>query len=50
MKNYFIKMNKRFIYNKLNMVEKTETQKMLVELDNMLKSLNVDKESKLKKI
>ena len=32
------------------MVEKTETQKMLVELDNMLKSLNVDKESKLKKI
>ena len=50
MKNYFIKKNKRFIYNILNMVEKTETQKMLVELDNMLKSLNVDKESKLKKI
>jgi hypothetical protein len=27
------------------MVEKTETQKMLIELDNMLKFLNADKES-----
>ena len=43
----FIKKNKRFIYNKLNMAEKTETQKMLQELDNMLKLLNVDKDSKL---
>ncbi len=29
------------------MAEKTETQKMLQELDNMLKLLNVDKDSKL---
>ena len=41
----FFLNNKRFIDNKQKMVEKTETQKMLIELDNMLKFLNADKES-----